>query len=218
MNVCKSQCQICSEKTIKRFLDRTDSSSTALFNHCNKVALKNPVKVKVKQFSSFMPDICKTNSGVQRCTGHSLRATAITALSDAGFTDRNIIYMSNHKRDTSLQIYCRRPSTNQEERISNVLGQIATGMTVNSPQTSTMPTQKDSVLSSVISARPSNHVNSFVNSSDHDKENAVVPVNPSLPIMPMVGYQTHNQQINEMSKMHGFATNSMFQNCSFHFQ
>jgi hypothetical protein len=37
-----------------------------------------------------MPDICK-NAKVKRFTAHSERTTAITAMSDAGLTDRNIM-------------------------------------------------------------------------------------------------------------------------------
>ena len=49
--------------------------------------------MKAKNFSTLMPIICK-NAGVERYTGHFLRATA---MSDAGLTDRNIMYMSDHK-------------------------------------------------------------------------------------------------------------------------
>ncbi|CAG2229265.1 unnamed protein product [Mytilus edulis] len=49
-----------------------------------------------------MPDICK-NAGVKRYTGHSLRSTAITAMIDAGLTDRSIMFMSDHKCKESLK-------------------------------------------------------------------------------------------------------------------
>jgi len=73
-----------------------------------------------------MPDICK-NAGTPRYTAHSLRSTAITAMSDAGLSDRSIMFMSDHKCEQSLKSYCRRPSTAQKEIISNVLENVATG-------------------------------------------------------------------------------------------
>jgi hypothetical protein len=73
-----------------------------------------------------MPDICK-NVGVQRYTGHSLRATAIQAMSDAGFETRNILFMTDHKREESLKTYSRRNSTEQKQLISSVLETIANG-------------------------------------------------------------------------------------------
>lgn len=125
----------CPVKAVTHFLAKTDPSAKSLFNQCSKDALTNPyihslwytaTPCKVKQCSSFMPDICK-NAGVTRYTGHSLRATAITATSDAGLTDRNIMFMSDNKCGGSLKSYCRRPSTGQKQMISEVLGSIATG-------------------------------------------------------------------------------------------
>lgn len=120
----------CPVKAVTHFLAKTDPSAKSLFNQCSKDGSKNPdihslwytaTPCKVKQFSSFMPDICK-NAGVTRYTVHSLRATAITAMSDAGLTDRNIMFMSDHKCEGSLQSYCRRPGTGQKQMISEVFG------------------------------------------------------------------------------------------------
>jgi hypothetical protein len=86
---------------------------------CSKEAQRSPdladkwqtcELVKSKQFSSFMPYICK-NVGVQRYTGNSLRATAIQAMSDAGFETRNILFMTDQKHEESLKTYSQRPST-----------------------------------------------------------------------------------------------------------
>lgn len=62
-----------------------------------------------------MPDICK-NAGVKRYTEHFLRSTEITAMSNAGLTDINIMYMSDHKCEESLKSYCRRPSNEQKTK------------------------------------------------------------------------------------------------------
>ena len=73
-----------------------------------------------------MPDICK-HAGTLRYTAHSLRSTALTAISDSGLSDRSIMLMSDQKCEQSLKSYCRRPSTAQKEIISNVLENVATG-------------------------------------------------------------------------------------------
>ncbi|CAC5395249.1 unnamed protein product [Mytilus coruscus] len=125
----------CPLTTIKNFLSKCDSAAKSLFNQCCREALRCPsmynswynvTPVKVKNFSAFMPDICK-NAGFKRYTGHSLRSTAITAMSDAGLTDRSIMFMSDHKCEESLKSYCRRPSTVQKYKISSVLDNVATG-------------------------------------------------------------------------------------------
>ena len=71
-----------------------------------------------------MPDICK-NAGVQRYIAHSLHATAIQTMSDAGFAARNILFMTDHKHEESLKTYSRRPSTEQKQLISSVLENMA---------------------------------------------------------------------------------------------
>ena len=48
-------------------------------------------------------------------------------MSDAGLSDRSIMFMSDHKCEQSLKSYCRRPSTAQKEIISNVLENVAAG-------------------------------------------------------------------------------------------
>ena len=56
----------CPVKAVTHFLAKTDPSAKSLFNQCSKDALKNPdihslwytaTPCKVKQFSSFMPEI-----------------------------------------------------------------------------------------------------------------------------------------------------------------
>ncbi|CAC5412465.1 unnamed protein product [Mytilus coruscus] len=115
----------CPVQAVKLFLSKCHPNSKSLFNQCSRDALRgNPnhysgwyteKQVKVKAFTTFMPDICK-NAGVNRYTAHSLRSTAITAMSDAGLTDRNIMYMSDHKCEESLKSYCRRPSNEQKQK------------------------------------------------------------------------------------------------------
>ena len=80
----------------------------------------------IKPKQGFMPDICK-NSGISRFTAHLLRATSIKDLSEAKFGARNIMSMSNHKREESLKSYSRRPSASQKQNISAVLASLGCG-------------------------------------------------------------------------------------------
>ncbi|CAC5371797.1 unnamed protein product [Mytilus coruscus] len=131
----------CPVQAVKLLLSKCHPNSKSLFNQCSRDALSSgnpnhylvwytetPVKVQFgyRDVTAFMPDICK-NAGVKRYTAHSLRSTAITAMSDAGLTDRNIMYMSDHKCEESLKSYCRRPSNEQKQKISAVLDNVATG-------------------------------------------------------------------------------------------
>ncbi|CAC5374667.1 unnamed protein product [Mytilus coruscus] len=178
------------------------------FNQCCHEALRSPLMyntwynvtpVKVKNLSAFIPDIC-TNVGVKRYTGHSLRSTAITAMSDAVSTDRSIMFMSDHKCEESLKSYCRRPSTDQKYKISSVLDNVATGNSSssaalvpvapsNSAAISTLPNNVTETGQSVFTERTPLH------SIDIPNHNVLV-----------------NRQSNiQTSKLSGFAANSVFQ-------
>lgn len=133
-----------------------------------------------------MGDICK-NSGVTRYTVHAMRATAITAMSDAGLTDRNIMFMSDHKFEESLKSYCRRPSTTQKQIISNVLENVATG-------------EKNLPIAPVTNAMTPVTVSVVVPSSD-------------TPMIP--GALTSNQGLNINRENTGFIAYCVFKDCNF---
>ena len=80
-------------------------------------------------------------------TPDTLRATA---MSDAGLTDRNIMYMSDHKCEESLKSYCRRPSTGQKQKISTVLENVATG-TSSATSTALVPRENLPVTTYAVS-------------------------------------------------------------------
>ena len=73
-----------------------------------------------------MPDLCK-NDETRRFIAHSLRTTAITAMSDAGLTTETSMFMSDTKCEESLKSYCRHPSKYSTEKVnSTILGSVAT--------------------------------------------------------------------------------------------
>ena len=211
----------CPVKAVKYFLSKCHPECKSLFNQCSRDVLRgNPVNygvwytetpVKVKAFSNFMPDICK-NAGVKRYTAHSLRSTAITAMSDAGLTDRNIMFMSDHKCEESLKSYCRRPSNEQKQKISAVLDNVATGSSKSSALVPVKNTHHDVAPTRIQQG----------NLPTEQCREAFVPVstdrNPLQPISaPSQSVMVNSQTNQELSKMYGFAANSVFQNCSFHF-
>lgn len=55
-----------------------------------------------RTFSGFMADISKSAKCSGIYTPHCLRATAITAMSEAGFEARQIMFMSGHRSESSL--------------------------------------------------------------------------------------------------------------------
>lgn len=133
--------EMCPVASVKKFLEKTDASAVSLFNQCTPGALVNKEEtlwygnkpVKPKGFSTFMPDLCKNACLSKRYTAHSLRATAIQSLSDAGFENRNIMFMSDHKSEMSLKHYTRTPSIPQKRAISNVLQNMSAGGNVGIP-------------------------------------------------------------------------------------
>ncbi|CAC5370791.1 unnamed protein product [Mytilus coruscus] len=108
-------------------LSKTDPDATSLFNHINKDALlsKTPnilqlwytnKSVKSYQFTRFMADVSKNASCSVMYTAHCLRATAIQAMSDAGFEIRHIMYMSGHRNEASVRSYSRDCSTSKRNQ------------------------------------------------------------------------------------------------------
>lgn len=62
----------------------------------------------------MMPDISEQAKLSFRCTNHSVRATAITALDDTGIEARHIMRASGHKSEVSIRSYAKRLSGNKK--------------------------------------------------------------------------------------------------------
>ena len=154
-----------------------------------------------------MPDI---NACISRFTAHSLRATSIQALSDAGFEARNIMFMSDHKREESLKSYLRRPSTSQKQNISAMLASIGGGQ----QNESAPPRQKALCIESCPETASQSH--------SHELESVAIPhpfpssllPHVEIPEMPMALLST-STQLNQSHRLAGFAQSSSFSNCTF---
>ncbi|CAC5366442.1 unnamed protein product [Mytilus coruscus] len=153
----------CPVASLKLLILKTDPDATSLVNHINKDALlsKTPnilqlwytnKSVKSYQFTRFMADVSKNASCSVMYTAHCLRATAIQAMSDAGFEIRHIMCMSGHRNEASVRIYSRDCSTLQKKSMSDTLSTLSTGRAP--PQTSMpmpMAVQNKPASDSVIS-------------------------------------------------------------------
>jgi hypothetical protein len=134
----------CPVKSLKQFLAKIDPTATYLFNRCSKVAMASPsteeiwytnVPIKKYQFTRFMADICKNAKCERTYTAHSLRATSIQGMNNAGFEVRHIMYMSGHRNESSVRSYSRECATHQRESMSRAL----TNLTVPQTEIDTTP-------------------------------------------------------------------------------
>ena len=123
----------CPVASLKLYLSKLDPKATFLFNRCSKEALKSPtteeiwytdVPIKKYQFTRFMADICKNAKCSKTYTAHSLRATSIQGMNDAGFEVRHIMHMSGHKNESSVRSYSRDCSTYQKASMSKALSNL----------------------------------------------------------------------------------------------
>lgn len=74
----------------------------------------------VNFLSSMLPRICKAAGTETIYTNHCLRSTVVQKLSDAGLEAREIISITGHKCESSLQSYwC--PNYNERRCWSNIL-------------------------------------------------------------------------------------------------
>ena len=109
------------------FLSKLNPECAALFQYpkrnwkpSDKVWYENR-PFGVNKLSTMMKDISSA-AGLSRIyTNHSVRATAITLWANAGLTNREIMAISGHRNESSLQNYHNMPSVQQLRKCSNVL-------------------------------------------------------------------------------------------------
>ena len=82
--------------------------------YCNALLGKNKIGVMMKEIS-------KEAGLSQMYTNHCIRATAITALNEAGCDSRTIMTLSGHRNESSIKHYCRDASDKQKEHMSSAL-------------------------------------------------------------------------------------------------
>ncbi|XP_070572604.1 zinc finger MYM-type protein 2-like [Ptychodera flava] len=95
--------------------------------------------------STMMASISTAAELSQRYTNHSIRATSITLLSEAGFNNRHIMSVSRHRNEGSISSYVRDTSIQQKKQMAETLssaidttGQVS--ISENYTQSSSVPT------------------------------------------------------------------------------
>lgn len=100
----------CPVKTVKDYLLKRNPANERVFQLPNKnfkedgIWYKNKV-MGIHTLESMMPQISKLAGLSRRYTNHSVRATAIKLLSQAGYNDEEITTLSKHKQAASLKAY-----------------------------------------------------------------------------------------------------------------
>ena len=194
----------CPVKMLHLLIEKTDKNASHLFNSCTKEALstRSPSDMDLwftskplskRTFSGFMADISKSAKCSGIYTPHCLRATAITAMSEAGFEARQIMFMSGHRSESSLSSYNRTLSNEQKLSVSSCLSSI------------THPNSEKQLTSSNVS----NTV------TCKEQENAIVPLQTSAEVL-SVDYQ-NSPSINSLRSSE-FLSKSVFNNCVFNFK
>ena len=81
----------------------------------------NNVPLGHNTIGNMMRDISAAAKLSQTYTNHSIRATAIRVLNNAGTSDRIICSLSGHRNVNSIMSYCRDASEQQKREMSNAL-------------------------------------------------------------------------------------------------
>ncbi|XP_021359223.1 uncharacterized protein LOC110454170 [Mizuhopecten yessoensis] len=123
----------CPVKMLKRLIEKTDPTATSLFNQFDKSAVMKPIESAIwytnkslskRTFAKFMSNICVAAKIDKKYTPHCLRATAIQFLNDQGYEARHIMYMSDHRCESSLRSYNRNVANHQKKALSSSLSAI----------------------------------------------------------------------------------------------
>ena len=76
------------------------------------------------ELGSMMCEISQIAKLSNKYTNHCIRATATTALDQAGFASRHIMSVSGHRSEASIKSYSRKTSTDQKRKMSETLGKL----------------------------------------------------------------------------------------------
>ena len=194
---------MCPVKTLKLLVEKSSPLASNLFCNIKPSVTTNdliwytPKPLSQRKFQSIMPTISK-EAGLSRIfTAHSLRATAITALNDAGVELRHIMYMSGHRNESSIRSYNRGCSNIQKRQMSDVLQAKfvpASKSTVSSPNSSECTEQNQAVATQDPQIRlPSSESPSLSTTVN----NSMTSLNYNFPLSP------------------GFFPRGIFNNCNF---
>jgi hypothetical protein len=117
---------------LQLLIAKTDKNASSLFHQYNREAVFSPSNtvwfadkaLSKRSFGNFLGDICKAANVLNHYTPHCVRATAIQLLNDEGYEARQIMYMSDHKCESSSRSYNNTFSTAQKRSLSSSLSAI----------------------------------------------------------------------------------------------
>ncbi|KAK3102382.1 hypothetical protein FSP39_010963 [Pinctada imbricata] len=207
---------LCPVTMLKLFLQKTPPDAEHLFNQFRRQAQEDPQGHSIwfsskplskRSFGEFLPDICKAAGTSKRYTSHSLRATAIQCLNDAGMEARHIMYMSGHRNESSIRSYNRNVSSGQKRALSSTLSTLtsATETMQDLPDLRPSGTTNNSMA---IVSRPQNSTASLDRIEVNETNSA-----PSVSTMASIVSNT----MNVSSGFPSYFSNSTFSGCTFNF-
>lgn len=112
-------------------------------------------RVGVKTLGNMMSEISKKCELSQRYTNHSLRATAMSVLDDAGYQGRHIIRISGHKREESVKSYSHKLTNSRKRTMSDAVRNAIGVVPQNSSSNNSVPPPVPSPVPSVAMASSS---------------------------------------------------------------
>ena len=132
--------------SLKGFVSKLNPSCSAFFQHPKQSV--NPEDavwyenrpLGVNKLGEMMKTISVGAKLSQLYTNHSVRASAITLLSDANVPDRHIMFISGHSSEQSIAHYSSRPSVSQLENVSDTISNALENQQPQSTQISTVTT------------------------------------------------------------------------------
>ena len=129
--------------SLKVFVSKLNPSCSVFFQHPKQsedaVWYENR-PLGVNKLGEMMKTISVGEKLSQLCTNHSVRASAITLLSDANVPDRHIMFISGHSSEQSVAHYSSRPSVSQLENVSDTISNALENHQRQSTQISTVTT------------------------------------------------------------------------------
>jgi len=124
--------QICPVYSLRRYIEKRNPLCSAFFqrpkdsfSESDAVWFENRPLGKNK-LGRMMTDL-SSNAGLSQVyTNHCIRATTITALSNAGFEARHIMTVSGHRNEASVRSYVKDTTSDQKRSMSATLSKLTT--------------------------------------------------------------------------------------------
>ena len=111
------------------------------------------IPLGINTLGSKMNSIAQKAGCTTKYSNHSLRATTVTTLNDAGFESRDIMTVTGHKAETSLKHYAKTSALRKREMSANIAKGLAESHSQNENQSSTsgdLQVSHETVMSAIL--------------------------------------------------------------------